>query len=148
MFDPPLRGTSLAHSEGAADASPMRGCLKFSANDTLNVFRHDPRSVSSREARCPVHNRLSADTPSRGGAVSVRLGSVADIELSTANVRFVPEGTCSSSASMSVMCQKRSSACIPNRYASPARKANYHSTSGGHLDVRVASPGEGPRRLG
>ena len=31
---------------------------------------------------------------------------------------------------------------------SAARKANYHSTTGGHLDVRVASPGEGPKRLG
>ena len=26
---------------------------------------------------------------------------------------------------------------------SPARKANYHSTTGGQLNVRVDSPGEG-----
>jgi hypothetical protein len=64
-------------------------------------------------------------------------GSVADILTAMRLVRFVPKA---------VIGADTKQVCLA--LVSPARKVNYHSTSGGHFDMRVASPGEGLKRLG
>jgi hypothetical protein len=65
------------------------------------------------------------------------LPPTADIRQRIEHVRFVPKA---------VIGADTKQVCLA--LVSPARKVNYHSTSGGHLDVRVASPGEGLKRLG
>jgi hypothetical protein len=66
----------------------MRGCLKFNANDTLNVS--PPQSQIGQFARSSVPRTQSAQRrhTKSGGAANVRLGSKADLIAPSELVRF------------------------------------------------------------
>jgi hypothetical protein len=84
--------------------------------------------------------------------VDVRFGSLADIAARSRHVRFTPNSRHSSvhvgrpKSAKAVIGGDTKQVCLAP--VSLARKVNYHSTSGGHLDVRVASPGQGLKRFG